>query len=73
MDIAAVVDAPPFPEVEICSIFEENTVSMIEIDLPSTTTRNFQAAGNKKLSNSLSTDEKLIDNVESSHERGINR
>ena len=73
MGIAPVVYAPPLPLVEICFIFEYDAISMIEIDLPSTPTHDVQAAGDKKISNCLITDEKLLDNVDLSDKQGINR
>ena len=33
------VDAPPLPDVEVCSIFEDDAISIITINLPSTPTR----------------------------------
>ena len=67
------VDDPPLMAVEVCSIFEDNVISIIEIELPSTPTRKVQAAGAKRFSNSLAIDKKLLNNVESSDKRGINR
>ena len=73
MGIAPVVDAPPLPLVDICSIFEDDAVSIISIDLPFTPNHDVQVAGNKRFSNYLATDEKLINNVDSSYEREISR
>ena len=73
MGIALVVDAPPLPVVEICSIFEDDLISMIAIELLSTPNRNVWAADNKKSSNYLTTDEKLLDNVDPPEELGTNR
>ena len=46
---------------------------MIAISLPSTPTRDVREAGNKRYSNSLVTDNKLIDNVDLLEKQGINR
>ena len=73
MVIAPVVDTHPLLEVELCSIFEDDTISIIAIASPSTPTRNVRAASNKKLYNSLSTDKKLLGIVESLYKWGINR
>ena len=63
---------PPLLVEEICYIFKDDAVSMIEIDLPSTPTRDVWAAGNTKFSKSLDTDKVLLDNVDSLDGKGIN-
>ena len=72
MVIAPVVYAPPLLVEEICYIFKDDAVSMIEIDFPSTPTRDVWAAGNTKFSKSLDTDKVLLDNVDSLDGKGIN-
>ena len=69
--MGTVVDAPPNPVVEICSIFEDDAISMIAVNLTSTPARDVIAAGDKRLSNSLTTDEKMLNNVDSLDERVI--
>ena len=64
---------PPLPVVEMCCIFEDDTISIVAIDLSSNPTHSVREAGNKKLSNYLTTDENLLDNADSPDEQGINR
>ena len=66
MGISPVVDSPPLLEVELCFIFEDETISIISINLSYIPTHDIRAAGNENLSNSLATYEKLLNIVESS-------
>ena len=72
MVIAPVVDAQYIPAVEICSIFEDDEISMIVINFTSTTIHKVQAETNKTISNYLDTDKKLLNDVDSSDKQGIN-
>ena len=72
MVISPVVDAQYLPAVEICSIFEDDEISMIVINFTSTTIREVQAETNKTISNYLDTDKNLLNDVDSSDKQGIN-
>ena len=58
--------------MEICSIFEDITISMIAFNLPSTPNHDIRSSGDKSFYDSLATDENLIDNVDIPDKRGIN-
>ena len=67
------VDSPPLPDVEIWFIFKDYKISIISTNSPSTQTREVWGAGNRMFSNSLATDESLLENVDLSDKWGIKR
>ena len=66
------VDSPPLAAVKVCSIFEDDAISIIAIVLPSTPTRKVLVAGDKRFYNSLGKDENMLDNIDLLDNRGIN-